>query len=352
MAKIRAFDLLNRMLENDEVTTDDVELLRAEEEGQHLEFKSGLIADQATKYRKLRWVIRKWTAGFANADGGILVIGVDDKLGPDKRHVIDGLIVSTPKPLDEWTHDTLRPLSMALQPPPRVKVVDCGGKRVLLVATSPAPTWVADAAGRYYVRIGRATARAPDALVADVIHGRRQRPRLELQAFPEQFKNRSADGVEWHLQLRLAVHNASLVETEDVAVGLVGWSLSEPGHKAQAAPPALLAHIESVRPEPHRSDKWHLVHWMIDKGAKHAPSLALDAFARSDWFHVGNAKLPARASRVRLAAYVMPRACPPQWFQIDVACSGSVSYGDEFWIREPVIERALSFAPQASFSRS
>jgi ATP-dependent DNA helicase RecG len=107
--------------------------LVASEEGQYFDRKSLFEGPPGKKARrekrKVRDQIAEYVAAFANADGGTLVLGVED----------DGALTGCPHPDDE-VEKLLRAPEARLSPPQRAgRVVDLGGVKLLVFDVSPAP---------------------------------------------------------------------------------------------------------------------------------------------------------------------------------------------------------------------
>jgi ATP-dependent DNA helicase RecG len=120
----------------DPPTTAEVAALRrlaASEEGQYFDRKSlyeGRPGEKrAREKRKVRDQVVEYVAAFANADGGTLVLGVED----------DGSLTGCPHPEDEM-EKILRSTEARLTPPQRAgRVVEVDGAKLLVFDVVPAP---------------------------------------------------------------------------------------------------------------------------------------------------------------------------------------------------------------------
>jgi hypothetical protein len=96
-----------------EITGADVEVLRVTHvrEDQWLDYKSGLFLEAESGQPKLGKPtepgrkLRKWVAGFANAEGGALVIGIGDP-GGSSPYALSGCGPKLPT-LRDWVQRTL-----------------------------------------------------------------------------------------------------------------------------------------------------------------------------------------------------------------------------------------------------
>lgn len=107
--------------------------LVASEEGQYFDRKSLYEGPPSKKKarvkREVRDQVAEYVAAFANADGGTLVLGVED----------DGSLSGCPHPDDE-VEKLLRAPEARLAPPQRAgRVVELDGQRLLVFDVSPAP---------------------------------------------------------------------------------------------------------------------------------------------------------------------------------------------------------------------
>lgn len=220
---------------------DDFVRICGDDEGLHHEFKpgadpsSGSGADPAS-------VLRRYVAGFANSDGGLVLFGYYQK-----GRAFDGFRPPGGGKLVDWVIRALQPLATYLSPPARTFTVLHSGtapdSEVLLVAVRRAPALVpVIVAGRpvFYVRMGDSTVEtpsyntigAPDYLIADVLLGRRQRPVLvpsrPTMSLEPQPKRKLGVSVTAHEAIvRINLENESMVYADSVSAGLVAWSLDK-----------------------------------------------------------------------------------------------------------------------------
>jgi hypothetical protein len=294
---------LDLLLTGQEPTTEMIaDLIRVcgHQEGLYLDFKSGRHHDPAA-------MLKKYVAGFANSDGGFVVLGYHQTAG------VDGFIPPGGGSATEWATRTLEPQMQYLPMPPRIVSAtfqDAPAARaqpLLFVATDRSSTLVpCIEKGKpvFYFRIGDSTVAAPeyatigvpDYLVADLMLGRRHRPHIVATSATLRTDTTISARFGTRILLldtkvRVSLENRSLVFAERVSVGLVSWSLvrlpsDSPTRPSRArsdllgafhiprppnldertpssVPTFLRAHIEAVSPEhPHFSSKqkWELLH--------------------------------------------------------------------------------------------
>jgi hypothetical protein len=72
-------ELLDYLLEGNTLKPDELDqFIQANpDENQYLDYKNGLITTQRQR-KKGRATIREYVSGFANSDGGVLIIGIDE----------------------------------------------------------------------------------------------------------------------------------------------------------------------------------------------------------------------------------------------------------------------------------
>src|SRR5262249_16391477 len=114
-------------------------------------------------------MLRQYVSGFANADGGVLVVGYDS----ETTKQIDGAKAPGKSTLKEWAGSVVGTLPIAA---PRLVSVSTPQGDVLLVATQRSRVLVpCNVAGRqvYYYRFGHSTSEMPQSLLFDLQLGRR-----------------------------------------------------------------------------------------------------------------------------------------------------------------------------------
>jgi Schlafen, AlbA_2 len=84
MAQLTSKELLNDLLEDKRLTPDQLDKFMQDnpDEDQYFDYKDGLITTPQ-KRKEGRQTIREYVSGFANSDGGVLIIGVGN-INPDR----------------------------------------------------------------------------------------------------------------------------------------------------------------------------------------------------------------------------------------------------------------------------
>lgn len=218
-------EFLGELLDGKALTPDRLDELvkRQVEEDQWLDYKSGdLLKD---KYRNFK--LRKHVSGFANAQGGVLLVGVVGKekdsqgrswtvTGCDEESLNETTLV-------EWARDALRDIAVYLVPFPLLSVVTHAQGAVLAIAIQRAPRLVPCRERHgivHYLRIGHGTERIPEYLYTDLVLGRRQHPTLALtgsvKIIPQNWPNVL-------FQWEIAVENEGLIWAKQIRAGIIGY---------------------------------------------------------------------------------------------------------------------------------
>lgn len=226
-------ELLSAVLEGFLITPLDIgEFLRTRPpEDQWLDFKSGNVLKKPKAERA--FYVRRMVSAFANADGGLLVLGVRDPEheDPGLRWTIDGC---DPKDVNEdlvvWTQRALAALAPHLYPPPRVQVVACEDGIVVLVGVERAARIVPVRDGsevRHFLRVGEESLPMPPYLYTDLVLGRRERPSFEVSASVAALELGETDVLQrgetaqFHLVVR--VENSGVVWVPNARLGVVAY---------------------------------------------------------------------------------------------------------------------------------
>lgn len=362
----KSFELWDHALRGLHVARTDIEhMLKAEtQEDLWLDWKGGKLVGAA----KGGLTLQRAVAGFANAEGGVLVLGCNG--GDAGTGEVPWSISACPATvgkasLRDWVEQQLVPLRSSLRPLPRVMLVDGG---IVLIAIQRSDTLVPvvlpGKGPMYFLRFYGATHEVPEYLLAALVLGRRQRPRLDIRIVEayigEKGSRRSPADVwsmaassqrsrqPWPINFSVEVHNSGLVWAEDVSIGLVVHgkateddSLSPPriAGPVKRIPTSVEACIQGRRVDPFHLDQLlpkgkgdlapfgthtfaGLVGWtpsMVDAAG------AWDRACSAWWYqHHPGAGRPANPMqthwRVHWLAplYVLTRNGPPQWFQVDL----------------------------------
>ncbi len=331
------------LLEDSPLSLDELTafVARVPEEDLFVEYKDGQLLAEP---KKAKLAIREAVSGFANAEGGVLVLGVDEhrparQLSPCVDRV-------GADPLDIWASKTLADMAGFLSPPPRFRSIPTApGRCVLLVAVARAPQLVAcfeAGSTKYYLRFHDSTREVPAYLISDLVLGRRQHPVLvpQLEKVELAFDPYRSGLVSYNTTatFSLSVENVSFVAAHDVEVGLVGWVVpDEPG-----SPPLpgvldflgshLRQHLSLEEPAPREGLVWKIRHVTTRYGRKRE----IGPFDVARYEALGPFRLPVsrtavlppglssqpRQERFLAAFYVLPASSPPAWFQVTLDFSG------------------------------
>lgn len=328
-----AYELLARTLAGVRPTSADIDTLLHERvrEGIHLDFKSGREVkdegkpDAAGEPKTFRGKVRKFVAGFANGDGGLLVLGVKEPtvLDPDgverrnpspgARHTVDGVDKAGGMTADQVVLN-IKEAVISLRPylsrSPRICQVEHADGLVVVVAVERSDSLVicleANQSITHYLRIGDSTTKAPGYLVEDLVLGRRQRTACEIgQVLVTQ---RSDDSVE----VRWQVFNRGLVYMDEPACVLVGYGGQRPPTTVDLGRD-VLSTIE-VRPiEPTLQNRLFLT----IKQPYRMPTGIVSAVAPLQSAHFQTELSLPIGERIWAGALaVVSRGQPPAWFEL------------------------------------
>jgi hypothetical protein len=230
-----SYALLQALLTHEPFASEDIDAVIASfgQEDQHLEYKAGAIMEKKP-LEELRLEVRRHVTGFANAEGGVLFVGVSD----EQPRKVTGARAPGTETLVGWGTRLLSDLAGYFSPMPNIFAVDHPAGQVLVIAAARAPQLVPFVeAGelRYTLRIGDSTLDVPPYLIADLMLGRRSHPVLELRDVT--INGRLTDE-EIDLSVEIQVDNDSLIAAVDTGVGRIAWSLY---HTAAVPPPLPLS---------------------------------------------------------------------------------------------------------------
>lgn len=223
-------ELLETVLEGNAPSDTDLKALANAfpKEGQWHEWKGRGLSGQ----RDCTAEIRKALSSFANAEGGLLVLGYDEG-----SRVFDGFPIPGGVGAEEWIRSVLT--KFATIPTPRVFTLTVDGSSVVVVGIARSEVLVAvtdSGSQKYYLRDGEGTITVPPYLVLDLMVGRRRQPVLGVSLKADVVDDLSqsqkflANHVRFHrLQLTVTIRNDSLVHVDDLLVGLVLYQVGAPG---------------------------------------------------------------------------------------------------------------------------
>jgi hypothetical protein len=291
-------------------------------EGQLHDYKGGELTDKPNREKGLR-TIREWVTGFANAEGGVLIIGPGDK----RPHKITGCKKIGNEEVADWAQKALGDVVGMFSPAPRFSTVKHPDGEVLLIATERAPQLIPVIESRrwtYQLRINTSTVQVPDYLIYDLVLGRRKQPALEIRVSSCDWVNdpgMPALNVR-RLALSLSIQNRSIVRAEKVQIGIVGWTVREPLRNDH-----ILMYVDTSEP-PNIDSRdvgvWSATFLVQRTGSDVAipafEQLDVDTFSGTLWVPCFTplSENGEPFTFYRCAAFVASEASPPTWFQIDV----------------------------------
>ncbi|TNE92534.1 MAG: ATP-binding protein [Deltaproteobacteria bacterium] len=174
--------------------------------------------------------IREYVTGFANGDGGVVIIGVADPAAAEGGKYRPWSLAGCPKPPPNgyraWVASALADQRPFLQPAPRVETVEVDGHLVLIVAVARAPGLVPVTVKKkgtgYYLRFGDGFHWMPPYLKADLLLGRQTRPSLEVVTYYRDAEIRiEPEEDRLYLKLGVQLKNVGLTWVERSRVGVV-----------------------------------------------------------------------------------------------------------------------------------
>lgn len=334
-----AEELLEALVEGATLSAADLDHVMTDlEEGQHLDFKDGIITHRRERKRGGA-IVREYVCGFANAEGGVLVLGVSDR---PRR--VSPCEPSQPQRLITWSEDLLRAMAPFLSPPPRTQVVTHPDGPVLVIATSRSPQLVFTVeAGkvRHYLRVHSSTVQIPEYLLSDLVLGRRQQPLITLEIRPSLKGPREPSATRSGVRFYASLENASLTSALNIEVGMIIWTLDPQPSRVSGY---LRGHVEAQQPN---GNDWKLRHSLFyDPNARSglqrlAPFASNSRALRADGF-----VLPlAETCEVRFAAYVVAEGSAPQWWQCSFKLNAQQSAEQGAAVSEITVNRVSGRRP-------
>jgi hypothetical protein len=308
--------ILVEMLEGKELEESDLrELIRVWGESLHVDFKNGRELDDPGKAAK---TVRQYVAGFANADGGLLVVGVSDGGGDPEKRTFTGTKRPGGQALPEWARNVLTVMAGGLSPAPRMQAITVEGNDVLVIGVARAPALVPcveDGELKYYLRVGDSTPAIPPYLISDLILGRRVHPQLQVKVGENGCG--AANGAAVHFGFE--VDNEGMIPAIDVLVGVVSWGLRPPDSSSGRLTSGTIRNFIDASAIPLRdggAEQLVLVHVT---SRQRQTTLNLAAFETGLAGGIGKLLVdrPSRTISVRSALYVLASGHPPDWYQLD-----------------------------------
>ena len=226
-------ELIDLILSDYKLTEEDldkiIEYAKRNNENLYLEVKHGDVLKKPRAERSA--VIRKYSSGFANSVGGILVIGVDE----GESWSITGCPSIGNSDLAQWAAKCNTVMEGYFSPPPVYQVVNHSDGNVLVIAiarSSSLVTYYEKAQPVLYLRYHDSTKdfiteKAPDYLRVDILTGRRSIPYLVVREVTTQrmelIRPRNSNHVVWGLKFTVVpfVENQGFIWARTPKVGLV-----------------------------------------------------------------------------------------------------------------------------------
>jgi hypothetical protein len=239
MAAAPVTDLLSDILNGRQIDGSTIHALVRERrpEGLYLEYKRGQWLD-AEKGQELR----RYASGFANAEGGVLIIGIvggEESQGVDKWS-IEAPVCPDKSGWDSWLGRVLA--EVATKTRVSWQVVSVDGKEAVVIAVNRAEALVR----LYekpklvcYLRVGEHTVPIDETLFVDLALGRRAKPDLALENLTVHY---SSDSGGPYVNVELVLHNQGLLWVPDVRVAWIGYAI-----KGTRASSSLVRQVE-LRP--------------------------------------------------------------------------------------------------------
>lgn len=317
-------ELLEALMRGHQLTPVELDafLLANPAEGQLYDYKGGELTDKPNREDGKK-TTREYVTGFANAEGGVLIIGPADK----PPHKITGCQTIGNQAVADWAKDNLLDVAGMFSPAPRFCTVKHPDGDVLLIATERAPQLIPVIDSRkirYHLRIGTSTVHVPEYLISDLVLGRRKQPVFELRLTSVEWEITYDQYLEdrqrlLNIELSFMLENRSLVRAQHVEVGVVGWTLSGPPVPVNDH---ILTYIELG--ETQSGANRHTWFPMAIACRNHPHELNVVApFERREIKGVKGITLPGSLEGFyRCAVYVMPEGGPPKWYTLESDTNG------------------------------
>lgn len=216
-------ELIDLLLTGYEMQPADLERLlekgKSQSEGHYLEAKQGHPQKDKGNPQD---TIRRYVSGFANSDGGILLLGVADNwaiVGFEAPGNIDAA---------QWANDCIQKIAPYFSPLPRFQVVHHENGKVLVASSARSLNLipvVENTKQHFYIRIHDHTTTMPDWMISDLMLGRRSYPYLHFSEVSISGLWRQGEDINEYLTVdfKCVVGNNSLVWAQNTTVGMIGW---------------------------------------------------------------------------------------------------------------------------------
>lgn len=334
---LKTLEILESLMTEHRMTPAQLDDLIAKtvHEDLYLDYKRGCVFDDRKKGSA---ILRRYISGFANSEGGVLIIGVD----ADNWKVTGcpapggGDLAAWSGDVAEWASDCLTPIAAHFSQRPEFSVVDHTAGKVLVAWTARSLNLVpCNVEGKevYYFRFHEKTLPAEDYLIRDLMLGRRSHPYLHLIACTLeslQARDKEVQG-HWVKDLefipKLTIENQSLSWAQDVRWGIIGWDRKSTVPLSQYLRWNIVVQQPRIRGYPSRCSLYHLGHSKL-KGPGLTP-FAIETLEVRSNFTIpcavdGNFCLPYAW---RAAVYIVSSGSPPVWYQLSLlVCSELLEY--------------------------
>ena len=316
-------ELLDYLLEGNTLKPDELDQFIQEnpDENQYLDYKNGAITNRQQRDKGTR-TIREYVSGFANSDGGVLMIGIDEAR---PRQIAPCEQLPGGQSLNDWASRCLHDMVGYFSPQPRFHTIPHPQGHVLAIAVARAPSLVPCVESRelkYFFRIGDSTLPMPEWLIADLVLGKRQHPLLDLHdphvtdeglhQLTDQHGRNFTSGR--RIIFSFIVENLSLATADDVKSGVVLWSLGDGPTEDINRHLRVYLDIEDISPQ-FTHYQFHLVHRSSVSSGK---NFDLEPFQKRMMQNIGPFYFPQHVPvSIVGAVYVISRGAPPIWFQLE-----------------------------------
>jgi hypothetical protein len=304
-----------------------------QDEDQYLEYKDGKITGRASR-KEANKEIRHAVSGFANSEGGVLIVGVAE----GRPRAISPCEATGNEPLDKWAEGLLHDMAPFFSPLPRIHVVAHSLGPVLVIVTARAPALVPCVELgqiKYFLRLNQSTLPAPDFLLSDLVLGRRRQPAFDVSAYIEQPPPLPREDKS-NTTIFVGVENIGLVTTEGLGVGVVSWV---PGNTG----PDINRHLMSYLEHP---DRVHLggYGWILQHSVCtpiDPRMIKLSPFSKSSFKTDLLLLFSATQLELTTAIYVITNDAPPAWFEFAFRC-GRRDFTNKPYVDILAIKRVMS----------
>jgi hypothetical protein len=279
----------------------------------HHDFKSWRVLED--KQRRLS--LRSDVAAFANSDGGLIIIGVEDGTleiqgcdAKDAQRSIDAL------------QQSIAAIAAQISPPPVPRGVPIEGRGVVVLVAVPRSErlvqTVVGSTPTYPLRFGAGTLSSPpEYLLTDLVLGRRTQPMLEI--VEPRAGRVDVDFERKAVSVGFVVENVGFSWVEALAVGCVLRAPPDKDARALGRP------LEGVIIDCHDSSLVRgesIVSHVSMTAPYQQQEFPLRPFARTPPLSLVLNVQGASAADICFGVYVTPRGSKPIWFQARVALRG------------------------------